>query len=107
MALVKVFEQRANVIRLDSAFEPLGAIDGNHRDTVTVALEDRGITPDIHLVKSEMVIGGKILQALPRIIAQVTASLRIQHYNGFHVRLFRAGGVPLRFRDGTLRRMIA
>jgi hypothetical protein len=90
MALVKVFEQCANVIRLDSAFESLGAIDGNDRDTVTVALENRWITPDIHLVEREMVIGGKVFQALPCIIAQVTASLRIQHYNGFHVRLFQA-----------------
>lgn len=90
MALGKVFEHCADVIRLDSTFEPLDTVDGDHWNTVPIALEDHGITPDIHLVEGEMVIGGEVFQALPCVIAQVTASFRKEHNNGSHVRFFQS-----------------
>ena len=90
MAKLKVFGQRANLIRLDAAFESFDAIDGNHRDAIAIALEDRRFAPDVHLVEREVEIGGEVIQMCPRVVAEVTASLRIQHDDRFHVRFFQA-----------------
>ena len=90
MAKLKVFGQRANLITLDAAVESFNAIDGNHRDAIAIALEDRRVTPDVNLVKGEMEIGGEVVQMRSRVVAEVTASLRIEHDNRFHVRFFQA-----------------
>jgi len=90
VAKLKVFGQRANLIRLDAAFEPFDAIDGNHRDAIAIALEDRRVAPDVHLIEGEVEIGGEVIQMRSRIVAEVTASLRIQHDDRFHVRFFQA-----------------
>lgn len=90
MAKLKVFGQRANLIRLDAAFETFNAIDGNHRDAIAIALEDRRVAPDVHLVEGELEIGGEVIQMHSRVVAEMTASLRIEHDDGFHVRFFPA-----------------
>jgi len=90
VAKVKVFGQRANLITLDAALESFNAIDGNHRDAIAIALEDRRVAPDVHLVEGEMEIGGEVFQMRSRVVAEVTASLRIEHDDRFHVRFFRA-----------------
>ena len=90
MAKLKVFGQRANLIRLDAPFEPLDAIDGNHRDAIAIALEDRRVAPDVHLIEGDVEIGGEVIQMRSRVVAEVTASLRIEHDDRFHVRFFQA-----------------
>ena len=90
MAKLKVVGQRANLIRLDTAFESLDAIDGNHRDAIAIALEDHWVAPDVHLVEGDVKIGGEVIQMRSRVVAEVTASLRIQHDDRFHVRFFQA-----------------
>jgi hypothetical protein len=86
----KVINQCADLINLDAAFESLDAIDGNHRDPKAITLEDGGITPDVHLIEAEVEIGGKVVQVRSCVITQVTASLRIEHDDGFHGRFFQA-----------------
>ena len=90
MAKLKLFGQRANLIGLDAAFESFNAIHGNHRDAIAITLEDRLVAPDVHLVESEVKIGGEVVQMRARVVAEVTASLRIQHDDRFHVRFFQA-----------------
>ncbi len=90
MAKLKVFGQRVNLIRLDAAFESLDAIDGNHRDAIAIALEDHRVAPDVHLIEREVEIGGEVIQMRSRVVTEVTASLRIQHNDRFHVRFFQA-----------------
>lgn len=90
MAKLKVSGQRANLIGLDAAFETFNAIDGNYRDAIAIALEDRWVAPDVHLVEGEVEIGGEVFQMRSRVVAEVTASLRIEHDARFHVRLFQA-----------------
>lgn len=90
MAKPKLSDQRADLISLDAAFESFNAIDGNHRDAIAIALEDRRVAPDVHLVEGEVEIGGKVFQVRSRVVAEVTASLRIQHDDRFHVRFFQA-----------------
>ncbi len=90
MAKLKVVGQRANLIGLDAAFESFNAIDGNHRDAIAITLEDHRVAPDIHLIEGEVDIGGEVFQMRSRVVAEVTASLRIQHDDRFHVRFFQA-----------------
>lgn len=90
MAKLKLFGQRANLIGLDTAFELFNATDGNHRDAIAIALEDCRVAPDVHLIEGEVVIGGEVVQMRARVVAEVTASLRIEHDDGFHVRFFQA-----------------
>ena len=90
MAKLKVFGQRVNLIRLDAAFESFNAIDGNHRDAIAIALEECRVAPDVHLVEAKVVIGGEVFQMRARVVAEVTASLRIQNDDGFHGRFFQA-----------------
>ena len=90
MAKLKLSDQRANLIGLDAAFESFNAIDGNHRDAIAIALEERRVAPDVHVVEGEMEIGGEVVQVRSRIVAEVTASLRIEHDDRFHVRFFQA-----------------
>jgi hypothetical protein len=90
VAKPKLFNERANLIGLDAAFEPFRAIDGHHRDAIAIALEDRRVAADVHLVEGEMEIGGEVFQMRSRVVAEVTASLRIEHDDRFHVRFFQA-----------------
>ena len=90
MAKLKLIGQRVNLIGLDAAFESFNTIDGNHRDAIAKALEDRRVAPDVHLIEGEVVIGGEVVQMRSRVVAEVTASLRIEHDDRFHVRFFQA-----------------
>jgi hypothetical protein len=90
VAKLKLISQRVNLIGLDAAFESFNAIEGNHRDAIAIALEDRRVAPDVHLIEGEVVIGGEVVQMRSRVVAEVTASLRIQHDDRFHVRFFQA-----------------
>ena len=90
MAKLKLISQRVNLIGLDAAFESFNAIEGNHRDAIAIALEDRRVAPDVHLIEGEVVIGGEVVQMRSRVVAEVTASLRIEHDDRFHVRFFQA-----------------
>ena len=90
MAKLKLIGQRVNLIGLDAAFESFNAIEGNHRDAIAIALEDRRVAPDVHLIEGEVVIGGEVVQMHSRVVAEVTASLRIEHDDRFHVRFFQA-----------------
>ena len=83
-------KQRANIVGLDAALQALDPIDGNHRNAVAVAFEDDWVTPDIHLVESEMGVRREVFQVRPRFIAQVTASFRVEQDRGIHVRFLRA-----------------
>ena len=90
MAKLKLISQRVNLIGLDAAFESFNAIEGNHRDAIAIALEDRRVAPDVHLIEGEVVIGGEVVQMRSRVVAEVTASLRKEHDDRFHVRFFQA-----------------
>lgn len=90
MAKLKLSGQRTNLIGFDAAFESFDAIDGNHRDAIAIALEDRRVAPDVHLVEGEVKIGGEVFQMRSRVVAEVTAGLRIEHDDRFHVRFFQA-----------------
>jgi hypothetical protein len=90
VAKLKLSGQRTNLIGFDAAFESFDAIDGNHRDAIAIALEDRRVAPDVHLVEGEVKIGGEVFQMRSRVVAEVTAGLRIEHDDRFHVRFFQA-----------------
>lgn len=90
MAKLKLRNERANLIRLNAPFESFNAVNGNHRDAIAIALEDRRVAPDVHLVEGEMEIGGEVFQMRSRVVAEVTASLRIEHDDRFHVCFFQA-----------------
>jgi hypothetical protein len=90
MTLPKLFNQGADVIRLDAALEPFDAIHGNHRNTIAITLEDRRVAPDIHLVEGEMEVGNEVFQMHPRVVAQMATGLSIEQDDGFHVRFFQA-----------------
>ncbi len=90
MAMVKRFDQPADIVRRDTTFEAFNAINRNHRDAVAIPLEERGVTANIHLIKGKVEIGRQVFQMSPRIVAQMTAGLRIEQDDGFHVRFFQA-----------------
>jgi len=90
VAKLKLSGQRTNLIGFDAAFESFDAIDGNHRDAIAIALEDRRVAPDVHLIEGDVEIGGEVIQMRSRVVAEVTASLRIEHDDRFHVRFFQA-----------------
>ena len=90
MTVLKVLQQCADIICRDAALESLDAVDGNHRNAVAIALEDRRVAPDINLIEGEVVIGGEVFQMRPRVIAQVTASFHIEQNDGSHVRFLQA-----------------
>jgi hypothetical protein len=106
---VKRFEQGANLVPRDVAFEPFHPVDTDDRDAVAIALEVSWITPNIDLVEGEVEIGGAVFQIFTRFIAQVAASFGIQENDRFHVIILHparrsdSGGIQA----GTLSRMIA
>ena len=82
--MTQIFQHGADVVGLDAALESLDAIDGNHRNAIAVALEDRRIASDIHLVEGEVIVGGEVFQVRPRVIAEMTASFGVEHDRRFH-----------------------
>ena len=90
MAVLKVLQQCADIVCRDAPLESLDAVDSNHRNAVAIALEDRRVAPDVHLIEGDVEIGGEVIQMRSRVVAEVTASLRIQHDDRFHVRFFQA-----------------
>src|SRR5258708_24457265 len=72
--------QRAHLGGRDAPLQPLHSVHYDHWDTVAVALEQRGVGADVHLIQLQRDLRGEIFQVLARLVTEVTARLGIERH---------------------------